>query len=87
MDTSFLSLHNEDLGDWSELGVLSVLSILQQEFYRARLVQSLANAAIAFEDNPPSVNQMKAAVVKKVAQEVCCKYCRVTIITKQVLSL
>ncbi|MFS0518999.1 hypothetical protein ACEYW6_30485 [Nostoc sp. UIC 10607] len=47
LDTSFISLHNEDLGDWSELGVLSVLSLLQQEFYRARLVQSLANAAIA----------------------------------------
>ncbi|MEA5601905.1 hypothetical protein [Nostoc sp. UHCC 0252] len=47
MDTSFISLHNEDLGDWSELGVLSVLSLLQQEFYRVRLFQSLANAAIA----------------------------------------
>ncbi|MDZ8227251.1 MULTISPECIES: hypothetical protein [unclassified Nostoc] len=47
MDTYFISLHNEDLGDWSELGVLSVLSFLQQEFHRARLVQSLANAAIA----------------------------------------
>lgn len=47
LDTSFISLHNEDLGDWSELGVLSVLSLLQQEFYRARLVQSLANAVIA----------------------------------------
>ncbi|WP_242055919.1 DUF488 family protein [Nostoc flagelliforme] len=33
-----VSLHGEDLGDWSELGVLAVLSGLQQEFYRGRLV-------------------------------------------------
>lgn len=51
MDTSFISLHNEDLGDWSELSVLSVLSLLQQEFYSARLVQSLANAAMS-SDKP-----------------------------------
>ncbi|RCJ24392.1 hypothetical protein A6770_28250 [Nostoc minutum NIES-26] len=35
-----VSLHGEDLGDWSELGVLGVLSLLQQEFYRGRLVES-----------------------------------------------
>lgn len=46
LDTSFISLHNEDLGNWSELGVLSVLSLLQQQFYRARLVLLLANAAM-----------------------------------------
>jgi hypothetical protein len=51
LDTFFISLHNEDLGDWSELSVLSVLSLLQQEFYRARLVQSLANAAMS-SDKP-----------------------------------
>jgi hypothetical protein len=33
-----LSLHGEDLGDWSELGLLGVLSGLQQEFYRQRLL-------------------------------------------------
>ncbi len=33
-----VSLHGEGLGDWSELGVLAVLSGLQQEFYRGRLV-------------------------------------------------
>ncbi|MBD2534508.1 hypothetical protein H6G97_35495 [Nostoc flagelliforme FACHB-838] len=32
-----VSLHGEDLGDWSELRVLAVLSGLQQEFYRGRL--------------------------------------------------
>ncbi|MDZ7950723.1 hypothetical protein [Nostoc sp. DedQUE09] len=32
-----VSLHGEDLGDWSELGVLAVLSGLQQESYRGRL--------------------------------------------------
>lgn len=37
-----VSLHGEDLGDWSELGVLSVLSGLQHEFYRPRLIPSLA---------------------------------------------
>ncbi|MBD2255352.1 hypothetical protein [Nostoc parmelioides] len=37
-----VSLHGEDLGDWSELGVLGVLSGLQHEFYRGRLVPSLA---------------------------------------------
>ncbi|MFW9264869.1 hypothetical protein [Nostoc sp. CALU 546] len=33
-----VSLHGKDLGDWSELGVLVVLSGLQQEFYRGRLL-------------------------------------------------
>ncbi|MHC5855075.1 DUF488 family protein, N3 subclade [Nostoc sp.] len=33
-----VSLHGKDLGDWSELGVLAVLSGLQQDFYRGRLV-------------------------------------------------
>ncbi|MEH1910618.1 hypothetical protein [Nostoc sp.] len=60
MDTSFISLHNEDLGSWSELGVLSVLSLVQQEFYRARLVQSLANAAIA-NQNQGQVEQSNSA--------------------------
>ncbi|MEJ1930563.1 DUF488 family protein [Nostoc sp. NIES-2111] len=40
-----VSLHGEDLGVWSELGVLSVLSGLQHEFYRPRLVPSLAAVA------------------------------------------
>ncbi|AUB42431.1 hypothetical protein COO91_08559 [Nostoc flagelliforme CCNUN1] len=39
-----VSLHGEDLGDWSELGILSVLSLLQQEFYRGRLLTGLAAA-------------------------------------------
>ncbi|MHC5763046.1 hypothetical protein [Nostoc sp.] len=60
MDTSFISLHNEDLGSWSELGVLSVLSLLQQEFYRARLVLLLANAAIAHQ-TPGLVEQGNSA--------------------------
>ncbi|MBN3945476.1 MAG: hypothetical protein HWQ38_02860 [Nostoc sp. NMS7] len=29
-------LHGEDSGDWSELEILGVLSLLQQEFYRGR---------------------------------------------------
>ncbi|MEH1801101.1 MAG: hypothetical protein V7L13_18400 [Nostoc sp.] len=37
-----VSLHGEDLGDWSELGVLAVLSGLQQEFYRGLLLLGLA---------------------------------------------
>ncbi|WP_256872013.1 hypothetical protein [Nostoc sp. TCL26-01] len=37
-----VSLHSEDLGVWSELGVLGVLSGLQHEFYRERLLRSLA---------------------------------------------
>ncbi|WP_225226158.1 DUF488 family protein, N3 subclade [Komarekiella delphini-convector] len=36
-----VSLHGEDLGDWSELGILGVLSGLQ-EFYRGRLLPGLA---------------------------------------------
>ncbi|BAY41280.1 hypothetical protein NIES2111_56760 (plasmid) [Nostoc sp. NIES-2111] len=40
-----VSLHGEDLGEWSELGVLSVLSGLQHEFYRPRLAPSLAAVA------------------------------------------
>jgi hypothetical protein len=40
-----VSVHGEDLGEWSELGVLSVLSGLQHEFYRPRLVPSLAAVA------------------------------------------
>lgn len=35
----------ENLGEWSELGVLSVLSGLQHEFYCPRLVPSLAAVA------------------------------------------
>ncbi|MBC6433352.1 DUF488 domain-containing protein [Nostoc sp. HG1] len=42
-----VSLHGEDLGNWSELGVLAVLSLLQHEFYRGRLVRSLAAAAVS----------------------------------------
>jgi alkylated DNA repair dioxygenase AlkB len=41
-----VSLHEENLGEWSELGVLSVLSGLRHEFYRERLLPSLATAAI-----------------------------------------
>lgn len=40
-----VSLHGEDLGEWSELGVLGVLSGLQHEFYRPRLVPSLTAVA------------------------------------------
>ncbi|GAX38939.1 hypothetical protein [Nodularia sp. NIES-3585] len=40
-------LHGEDLGVWTELGVLGVLSGLQHPFYRGRLVSSLANPAVA----------------------------------------
>ncbi|WP_193789893.1 hypothetical protein [Nostoc sp. NIES-3756] len=36
-----VSLHGEDLGVWSELGLQGVLSQLCHEFYRARLVESL----------------------------------------------
>ncbi|MEH2044143.1 hypothetical protein [Nostoc sp.] len=36
-----VSLHDEDLGNWSELGILGVLSLLQQEFHRGRLVPSV----------------------------------------------
>lgn len=42
-----VSLHGEDLGEWTELGVLGVLSGLQHEFYRGRLVPSLATAAVS----------------------------------------
>ncbi|MBW4428501.1 MAG: hypothetical protein KME50_29750 [Nostoc desertorum CM1-VF14] len=38
----WVSLHGENLGDWSELGVLAILSLLQQEFYRGRLLPGLA---------------------------------------------
>ncbi|YAF98932.1 MAG: DUF488 family protein (plasmid) [Nodularia sp. CChRGM 3473] len=37
-----VSLRGEDLGEWSELGVLGVLSGLRHEFYRGRLLPSLA---------------------------------------------
>ncbi|MHC5754536.1 MAG: hypothetical protein ACYTXI_34310 [Nostoc sp.] len=42
-----VSLHGGDLGDWSELGILGVLSGLQQEFYRGRRLRSLAAAAVS----------------------------------------
>ncbi|WP_392476435.1 hypothetical protein [Nostoc sp. C110] len=42
-----VSLHSEDLGDWSELGVLAVLSGLQQEFYRGRWGQ--VGGGVSFE--------------------------------------
>ncbi|PHM10997.1 hypothetical protein CK516_05350 [Nostoc sp. 'Peltigera malacea cyanobiont' DB3992] len=42
-----VSLHGKDLEDWSKLGILGVLSELQQEFYRGRLVlRSPSNQAI-----------------------------------------
>jgi hypothetical protein len=41
-----VSLHGEDLGEWSELGILSVLSGLLHEFYRPRLTPSLAAVVI-----------------------------------------
>ncbi|WP_414545724.1 hypothetical protein [Nostoc sp. CCY0012] len=40
-----VSLRGEDLGEWSELGVLGVLSGLCHEFYRGRLLPSLATVA------------------------------------------
>ncbi|MBE9053550.1 DUF488 family protein [Nostocales cyanobacterium LEGE 11386] len=45
-----VSLRGEDLGEWSELGVLRVLSGLCHEFYRLRLVPSLATAAVAADE-------------------------------------
>ncbi len=42
-----VSLNGEDLGVWSELGVLGVLSGLQEKFYRERLIPSVAMAAKA----------------------------------------
>ncbi|WP_225226122.1 DUF488 domain-containing protein [Komarekiella delphini-convector] len=42
-----VSVHSEDLGEWSELGLLGVLSGLRQEFYRQRLLTTLANTASA----------------------------------------
>ncbi|WP_193200686.1 hypothetical protein [Nostoc sp. MG11] len=36
-----VSLHGKDLGEWSELGLLEVLSGLRHEFYRQRLLISL----------------------------------------------
>ncbi|UKP00975.1 DUF488 domain-containing protein [Nostoc sp. UHCC 0870] len=50
-----VSLHGEDLGDWSELGVLGVLSGLQHEFYRGRLFPSLAIATPQVPDVPQPV--------------------------------
>ncbi|BAY72933.1 hypothetical protein NIES23_57610 (plasmid) [Trichormus variabilis NIES-23] len=58
-----VSLHGEDLGDWSELGVLGVLSGLQHEFYRPRLVPSLAAVATPQvpEVAPPPVAQPESS--------------------------
>jgi uncharacterized protein YeaO (DUF488 family) len=36
-----VSLHGEDLGEWSELGLLGVLSGLRHEFYKERLLITL----------------------------------------------
>ncbi|UKP01107.1 DUF488 family protein, N3 subclade [Nostoc sp. UHCC 0870] len=47
-----VSLHGENLGDWSELGVLGVLSGLQHEFYRGRLFPSLATATPPIPEVP-----------------------------------
>ncbi|WP_193199796.1 hypothetical protein [Nostoc sp. MG11] len=37
-----VSLHGEDLGEWSELVLLGVLSGLRQEFYRVRLMRAVS---------------------------------------------
>ncbi|WP_414756611.1 hypothetical protein [Anabaena sp. CCY 9910] len=57
-----VSLHGEDLGDWSELGVLGVLSGLLHEFYRPRLVPSLAAVATS---SVPEVPQETVAAQPK----------------------
>ncbi|BCL40141.1 DUF488 domain-containing protein [Nostoc sp. MS1] len=57
-----VSLPGEDLGVWSELGVLSVLSGLQHEFYRPRLTPSLAAVA-----TPPVAEVQQETVLRQQA--------------------
>jgi hypothetical protein len=57
-----VSLHGEDLGEWSELGVLGVLSGLQHEFYRPRLAPFLAAVA-----TPPVAEVKQETVLRQQA--------------------
>jgi hypothetical protein len=62
-----ISLGDEDLGTWSELGVLGVLGGLHEEFYRQRLIPSMAAHK---ETVPVTVEEAVPAIrVKTVAQE------------------
>ena len=61
-----VSLHGEDLGQWSEMGVLSVLSGLQHEFYRPRLVPSLAAMSAT---GCAYTNELAAAPLREVPQQ------------------
>jgi hypothetical protein len=67
-----ISLNSEDLGDWSELGVLNVLSGLQSEFYRKRLVPSLVDtAAISAVDKiqqPEIVKQTSPELITRLGK-------------------
>ncbi|QLE53889.1 hypothetical protein FD724_39415 (plasmid) [Nostoc sp. C057] len=58
-----VSLNGEDLGVWSELGVLGLLSGLQEKFYRERLIPSVAMAAKARGKNNQQDIQMPSWVL------------------------
>lgn len=62
-------LHDEDLGIWSELGVKGLLSGLQHEFYRLRLIPSLANSATTHKAVPERITKSVEVFQETVSQK------------------
>ncbi|WP_292875696.1 hypothetical protein [Nostoc sp. NMS1] len=66
-----VSFNGEDLGVWSELGVLGVLSGLQEKFYRERLIPSVAMAAkTKVKDNQQDIKMPSWILARDTQSEV-----------------
>ncbi|AVH68344.1 hypothetical protein [Nostoc sp. 'Peltigera membranacea cyanobiont' N6] len=66
-----VTLNGEDLGVWSELGVLGVLSGLQEKFHRERLIPSVAMAAkTKVKNNQQDIKMPSWVLVRDTQSEV-----------------
>ncbi|MCC5610907.1 hypothetical protein LC612_30205 [Nostoc sp. CHAB 5834] len=66
-----VTLNGEDLGVWSELGILAVLSGLQEKFYRERLIPSVTMAAkTRVKNNQQDIKMPSWVLVRDTQSEV-----------------